>query len=186
MCRISLTVLPQVPGPVGGRVSVLRPEGQGTFSFWTSRRTGVLRAGWYMSAEHAHVWCVLLPEAGSLTGVFVVAVAVNSARSLDPWTRHDRSSPPPPPASVCFVQASRASVSHPHTPLVRPAGWDCRAVGPPLCSRPSEVSRPFRMTAEHTLLVGPAAGGRGCAGAVRAAVCASEATTSGAASAAGF
>lgn len=101
-------------GPVGGRVSVLRPEGPGTFSFWTSRRTGVLRAGWYMSAEHAHVWCVLLPEAGSLTGVFVVAVAVNSARSLDPWTRHDRSSPAPTPGvrvfcpgvqGVCFPSA---------------------------------------------------------------------------------
>lgn len=168
---------PGVPGdtqrlslsqPVGGPVSVLRPDGQGTVSFWTSRRAGILWAHWCLYARHAHIWYVLLPEAGSLTGVFPRGCGCEQSPIAGSLTLQDLSSPCPHPRHPCILSRRPGHASCPHTPSVaelsaRPAGWDCQAAGPPAYSCPGEVTQPFHTTPEHTLLVvGPAAGGREC------------------------
>lgn len=64
---------------------------------------------------------------------FLVAVVVNSPRSLDPWTLQDRSSPCPHPWHPCTLSWRPGHISRPHTPSVaelsaRPAGWDCQGL----------------------------------------------------------
>lgn len=133
--RRSLTVLPQVPGPVGGPVSVLRPQGQGTVSFWTSRRAGIVWVRWCLSARHAHIWYVLPPEAGGLPGVFPRGCGCEQSPIAGSLTPQDLSSPCPHPRHPCILSRRPGHASRPHAPSeaelsARPVGWDGRAVGP--------------------------------------------------------